>query len=338
MLRRIRNIVRPEAFQGSHRQPPYFEGWYLKLVNASQTRRLALIPGLYRDRVATNSHSFVQVFAHEQKLGRLIRFSEADFSASTESFDTRVGENRFSRTGVDVNLASDGLELQGALTFKDLKPWPVTLASPGIMGWYAWVPKMECYHGVVSLDHELSGVLTLNGEEIDFTGGHGYIEKDWGRSFPNCWVWMQCNHFTDRDGLRHPATSLTASIAKIPWLGRSFPGFIVGLLHAGVLYRFTTYKSGRVTSLSADQDRVVWVLENRHHRLALTVDRAPTTRLPGPTIDGMNRDVHETLAANIEIELTQRRGGAVILHAHGTSAGLEVMGDIETLAPRKRRA
>ncbi|WP_243392439.1 MULTISPECIES: tocopherol cyclase family protein [unclassified Mesotoga] len=30
---------------------------------------------------------------------------------------------------------------------------------------------------------------------IDLTGGKGYIEKDWGRSLPDAWIWMQSNNF-----------------------------------------------------------------------------------------------------------------------------------------------
>ncbi|MEZ4893124.1 MAG: tocopherol cyclase family protein [Saprospiraceae bacterium] len=40
--------------------------------------------------------------------------------------------------------------------------------------------------------------LTINGEELDFTGGKGYMEKDWGRSFPSAYFWMQTNHFRSR--------------------------------------------------------------------------------------------------------------------------------------------
>jgi hypothetical protein len=38
------------------------------------------------------------------------------------------------------------------------------------MGWYAWVPRMECYHGVLSFSHPLQGTLTLNGKVMDFSG------------------------------------------------------------------------------------------------------------------------------------------------------------------------
>ena len=29
----------------------------------------------------------------------------------------------------------------------------------GIMGWYRFVPFMQCYHGVVSLNHKLNGTF-----------------------------------------------------------------------------------------------------------------------------------------------------------------------------------
>ena len=52
------------------------------------------------------------------------------------------------------------------------------------MGWYAYLPIMECYHGILSMDHELSGELIYNGDFLAFNKGRGYIEKDWGKNFP----------------------------------------------------------------------------------------------------------------------------------------------------------
>jgi len=82
--------------------------------------------------------------------------------------------------------------------------------EPGIAGWYAWVPRMETYHGVVSLDHTINGHLHIDDEEIDFNSGRGYIEKDWGASFSAAYIWFQSNHFEQLN------TSLTASVAIIP--------------------------------------------------------------------------------------------------------------------------
>ena len=29
---------------------------------------------------------------------------------------------------------------------------PASLLLPDVMGWFAWIPMMECRHGVVNLD------------------------------------------------------------------------------------------------------------------------------------------------------------------------------------------
>ncbi|QII81181.1 hypothetical protein G7057_00970 [Jeotgalibaca arthritidis] len=41
--------------------------------------------------------------------------------------------------------------------------------------------------------------------------GKGYIEKDWGRSFPKNYIWIQSNHFNDNQ------RSLFFSYAHIPY-------------------------------------------------------------------------------------------------------------------------
>ena len=92
---------------------------------------------------------------------------------------------------LSLDIDSPELPVSGSLDFTSLRPWPVTLRSPGIMGWYAWAPFMECYHGIVSLDHVIEGTLTINGTAADFSGGRGYTEKDWGKALPEAWVWFQ---------------------------------------------------------------------------------------------------------------------------------------------------
>ncbi len=59
---------------------------------------------------------------------------------------------------------------------------------------------------------------------------------------------MQTNHFSK------PGISLKASVANIPWLGRSFVGFIAGLYFENQLIEFTTYKPSSLVRLQADAD------------------------------------------------------------------------------------
>ena len=210
------------------------------------------------------------------------------------------------------------------MNFAKLNPWPVTFFSPGIMGLFAWVPKMECYHGVLSFDHSLQGKIILNGKEMDFSGGRGYIEKDWGKSFPAAWVWLQSNHF------KNTRACITASVAIIPWLGNSFKGFIVGFWLDGKLYRFTTYRNSKIESLEISDDHVVWVIRNRTHRLRLNACRAQGGLLRGPTPQDMGKRVIETLSASVDVRLETLRGD-VLFESTGENAGLEVVGDLQRL-------
>ncbi len=46
------------------------------------------------------------------------------------------------------------------------------------MGWYRFLPFMECYHGVISLTHNLKGKIIVDNKIFAFENGKGYIEKD----------------------------------------------------------------------------------------------------------------------------------------------------------------
>ena len=324
MRRSINQIITPASFQGTNSKAPYFEGWYYKLVDASGKHRLAVIPGMMLDPKPENNQAFIQVLDGESARVVFKQFPLSAFNPQKNVLDVHVGNNHFNQEHVSLNLDQDGFSIRGEVTFGSLTPWPVTPASPGIMGWFAWIPFMQCYHGLVSFNHSLAGKLVINGAEVDFSGGRGYIEKDWGSSFPECWIWMQTNHFTQ------PGTSLSASIARIPWLGSSFPGYIVGLWHLGVLYRFAAYNGTRVERLEMTPGTITWTLASRTHRLELAADRAGSGLLYAPGEAGMGRRVAESLAARVDARLTTL-AGEVLFTDTGCYAGLEVVGDVRRL-------
>ncbi len=193
------------------------------------------------------------------------------------------------------------------------------------MGWYAWMPFMECYHGVVSFGHGLSGTVELDGTQWDFTGGRGYIEKDWGQAFPDGYVWMHTNHFAD------PTTSLMASVAIIPWLRGSFQGLLIGLRHAGRLYRFASYTGAKVKELRIDDEHVWLTAAGRDgSRLEIKATRPGGAFLHAPIRTEMHKRVEETLDSTIQLRLFDAHGTALIDDV-GTSSGLEVHGNTDRL-------
>lgn len=340
----LRTLRDPALYHGHGAKPPFFEGWYFKLVDAAETHRYAVIPGVFIGDGPDASHAFVQTLDGVTGRTAYHRYPFDAFQAARDTFDIRIGPNRFRADAITLDIDRPEGRMQGELRFSGLVPWPVTVTSPGIMGWYAYVPFMECYHGVLSFDHGIAGQLTVDGAPLDFTGGRGYIEKDWGQAFPKAWIWTQSNHF----GPDAPGTSLTASVAIIPWLRGAFPGFIVGLRHGGQLYRFATYSGARIERLDVADTHVTWHMTGRagplrvQHRLEVDAWRAEGGLLHSPERSAMLQRVLESLTARLDVRLLAVQGGReqVIFGGTGRHAGLEIVGsitEIQQLARKKGR-
>jgi len=325
------NIWRPEAYHGAGKKPPFFEGWYFKLVDAGQQQRWAVIPGVFIGREPGSSHAFVQTLDGATGHSTYHRYPYESFRAAPRELDISIGPNRFRRDAISLDIDDPQRRMKGDLRFSGGAAWPVTLTSPGIMGWYALVPFMECYHGVLSFDHAIDGSLKIDGNWIDFGGGRGYIEKDWGQAFPKAWIWMQSNHFAT------PGTSLTASVAVIPWLGSAFNGFIAGLWHAGRLYRFATYTGARLERQEVDDHTVRLQFSDRGsrgHRLEIEATRTQGGVLHSPERVAMLQRVTESLDATIRVRVVAQDTGQVLFDEMGRHAGLEVVGALPQAVPQ----
>ncbi|HQR81011.1 MAG TPA: tocopherol cyclase family protein [Actinomycetota bacterium] len=321
----MRKVLRPDGYHGAGRRTRHFEGWYIKLVDAQRDARIAIIPGVFLAPRQDGGHeAFVQVLDGATGRSWYTRYPMSQFSARNDTFAVQVGPNRFTRGGIVLELPE--VDLAGRVDFgQPLDPWPITLRSPGAMGWYAWMPFMECYHGVVSFGHGLSGSLMHEGRERDFTGGRGYIEKDWGKAFPAGYVWMHSNHFGD------PSVSLMASVAIIPWLRGQFQGLLIGVRHAGRLHRFASYTGAKVEDLRLDDDQVRLAVRARDGTtLRVTATRPGGAFLHAPVRTEMHKRVEETLESTVELRIAGP-DGEILLDDVGSAAGLEVHGDIDRL-------
>lgn len=317
----------PEIFHGAPTSRHFFEGWYFKIVDAPETHLLAIIPGVSYGDSRAASHAFVQVL--DGRTGEAVyhRYPIDAFAAAAKPFGVRIDSNTFGLDKIHLDLHHPTQRLEGELRFTGLTPWPPSRLQPGAMGAFSFLPFMECYHGILSFNHKVDGTLTLNGSPIRFDGGRGYIEKDWGRGFPRAWIWAQSNHFAT------PATSISCSLAIIPYLRRVFPGFIIGLLHDTEILRFTTYNRSQLTDLEISEDTVAFNVKNAGYQLKIRATRTAGGILHAPVQGIMEGRILESLSATIEIDLYQitKTGATLILHDTGRNAGLEVAGDLNQL-------
>ncbi len=300
----------------------------MKHVSKGGGSVFSFIPGISLTR--NDPHAFVQAIEGNSGQTWYFRYPTDAFRYAPESFDILIGNNRFSSSGISLDINSEGQQFSGRIAYSDLHSFPVSIRRPGIMGWYRYVPFMQCYHGVVSLDHNLAGSISVNGQEHNFNGGKGYVEKDWGSSMPKAWVWMQSNSFETEN------TSLMLSIARIPWMGSSFPGFLGFLLHEGKELYFATYTGAKVRKLEGSGNELAVSIEGKGFLLHIEGKKEKAIgqkgSLKAPALGQMDRVIHESVNATLFVTLTDKKGD-LLFRGSGTHAGLELVGDVSILKP-----
>lgn len=321
MLKKIRQ---PVLFQGHLKKNNYFEGWYYKQVTADGKVSLSFIPGVSLNK--NDKHSFIQYILVEQKADGstqtttgYVRFSIQSFRYQNNPFKAIVGESSFSETTVDVDFIDDHFHFKGHLELGALHPIQTSTLQPNIMGVFGYIPKMECYHGVISMQHSVDGMIRVNNHDIDFTSGTGYIEKDWGTSFPKQYIWLHSNHF------KNDTASLFFSIAHIPFHFTEFEGFICNLVVDNKEHRFATYNLSSCNIIRISKEEVVLKLENKQAILEIQAEVLEQGELIAPVNGMMQKMIKEGIAGIIHLRLENKESGYVFDDS-ATNAGVEIVG------------
>ncbi len=168
-----------------------------------------------------------------------------------------------------------------------------------------------------------TGWVEWRGQRYEFANAPAYSEKNWGRSFPQKWFWLNCNVFEDAKDL-----ALTAGGGRRQVLGWMESVAMVGIHYQGQFYEFVPWNA-----------RVSWHIEPwgnwqmRCEKPGYVVEVTGTTSYPGtslraPTQDGMVFCCRDTMQGALTLKLWQQRAGhsTLILAASSIQAGLEVGG------------
>jgi len=309
-------LFNPEVFQGNLNSKNYFEGWYFKHVSHDLLHTYSFIPGI--SLAEDDPHAFIQIMNGSTGETEYVRYSVDEFHWEGKRLYLKVGSSEFSEEQINLNIKGTNFNLSGKISYSNNVRYPKTILSPGIMGWYSFIPFMECKHGIVSVNHDLSGSLSVNGNNIDFENGKGYIEKDWGVSFPEAWIWIQSNNFNKHE------TSFCFSLAKIPWLGKFFIGFISFLYFDNKFYLFSTYNKSLLSEIYQDKNEIGMTVINRYNILKIRVVRNSFGDLIAPVSGSMTRRIQESIDSEVHIQLFDKQNNLKYSDS-GKRVGLEVI-------------
>ena len=312
-------IYKPELFQGNLKKKNYFEGWYFKHVSNNLVHVYSFIPGV--SITENDTHAFIQVINGITGKTEYITFPVNEFVWDKKILRLKIGNSVFTGKSIDLNIENENLKVEGHIDYDNIVKYPKSLFSPGIMGWYSFVPFMECKHAIVSVNHDLKGRLNVNGDLIDFDGGKGYIEKDWGTSFPETWLWIQANNFIDRN------TSFSFSVAKIPWRGKFFIGFIAFLYFDSRFFLFSTYNNSVLEEVNHEGELISLTMKNRDSILKISAVKNTFGELKAPASGNMSRKIKESVDSVIDLSFFNKHNN-LIYNDSSKRAGIEVIDTI----------
>ncbi len=289
-------------FRGTKQTGPYFEGWYFKHQNR-HGQTLALIPAFHIDSAGRRTAS-LQIISNQESWW--LEYPGTQFQAFQQPFQVQIGQSSFSSQGISLHIEQNGLSLYGTLRYG-----PLTVLRSDIMGPFRFFAGMQCSHGVISMGHSLQGTLCLNGEQIDFSSGIGYIETDRGRSFPRAYLWSQCVWDGPKPG------SLMLAAATVPLPVGSFTGCICSVFYRDQEYRLATYRGARMETWSPSGA----VIRQGKYRLEAELRNERKLALHAPVEGRMERTIHESLCAEVCYRFW--RGKDLLFQHTGQNASFE---------------
>lgn len=308
-------IRNPEIFQGEkylNKNKRYFEGWYFK--NTNNEEGISFIPGINMDDIGRKA--FIQVITNNSSY--FINYDINTFNFKYDPFEIKIGNNTFSKDEIHIDIKDDyqDLKIYGDIKYANSKNIKTNLLKPNIMGPFSYIPFMECNHSILSMKSSANGLININDKEIKFNNGIGYIEKDWGYSFPTSYVWCQGNNFKNSN------SSFMLSIADIPFKIFNFRGVICDLMIDNNEFKFTTYNNTKITKYDVDDKLLEITLKKGSYTLNIKSIYDDRLKLSAPVKGKMEREIFENISSTIIVKL--KRDNKVIFFDKSINCGLEI--------------
>jgi hypothetical protein len=320
LLNSFNNIWKPENYHGFNKRNNFFEGWYYKISTQDSKYNFALIPGIILNKNKDISHSFIQFYNGTNLKYYYFKFLAEDFMVNKKNFEININKNYFSRNKIILNITQDKMKIKGEIFIEKHNLWKRTILNPGIMGYAGFLPLLECYYDIISISNLCNGVLYINDKKIKIQNEPGYIEKNWGKSFPYSWIWMQANNF-DRKNI-----GFTLSIATVPYLGMHVTGIAGVLMIDDRLYKIGTYKNAKIKKININEKYVQIEIKQGNKYFDIKASSSKKCEMLYPTLNGMSGKILESLDAVIEITFYKIKKGKneIVFKGKGINGGLEI--------------
>ncbi len=315
-MKKLELIKNSELFQGEknlNKKKNYFEGWYFK--HTAKNKGISFIPGINIDD--TGAKAFIQIITNNTSY--YVNYNIKEFKFNHNPFCIQIGNSTFSKKGININIEdkSQNLRIYGNIKYSNSKNISTNIFAPNIMGPFSYIPFMECNHAIISMQSTINGLIKINNEEICFNNNKGYIEKDWGCSFPKSYIWCQGNNFQKTNA------SFMFSVADIPFKAFSFKGLICVVLIENKEFKFTTYNNAKILECDIKDDFFYITFKKDLYTLNIKSKYNKALKLAAPVKGKMTKDIFESISSTATVTLKKEK--EIIFCDTSNMCGLEIV-------------
>ncbi len=281
--------INPSSIRGGIGRSRFFEGWFQKLYSREHRTSFVIIYG-YATGNAHDMFGFIQVLIPGQEPA-LVYFPKGQVVLDRQQHIVRMGDNVLSTNTIDIHLheLSINLQLMNNQRIETLN---------NSMGYAYYVPTLPCYHSVLNTSHGVSGSIVHRSNEYAVNNEMGYLEKNWGTSFPDRYTWL---HAVDPNNAE---TSLLFSRADIQWLGRTFTRHVGHIRFDGKHIDLRSLSSVVISTHSDGTDVHIYRIKSASLQLDITVTVGHKVLLKAPEKGSLSREIPHHIDALIEARVT----------------------------------
>jgi hypothetical protein len=269
---------------------PSFEGFYCKVAKPDGTT-IAVICGFARTK--EKSYAFIQIGSHFCAT-KYFEYPIDSLNINKEGFSFSIEQHQISMQGISIRETDCEINL----TFDNFIAWKRTLLKPSIMGALTYVPFVECKHDIVGPHFNASGTVKIEEQIIHFTSDAGYIDRNWGKSFPKKYCWGHLSGFSD------DSISIQFAKGSPKWLWLTIP------VHIGFLYingEITTFKSWRGAKIQITNTEDLSVcLRNLKYEVQLLFTRDKKFQLKAPDHGNIEEEIMEYAGNPTRVKIFKR--------------------------------
>jgi len=281
----------PTQLQGNLNKINYFEGWFQKVYSPQLNTTFIVIYG-FATGDERKEIGFIQLCVPNQKI-ILLTFDKNEVVCHKKKHHVRFGNHVLSEK--EIKIQTDEILIDLVISHKQERN-----KVKNSMGNFYLVPNLPCYHAIVNDNQLINGTIQFQNEHYHLMNASGYLEKNWGKSFPEKYIWL---HAFDPGNFEN---QLLFSKADIRWSGNTFTKHLGFIRINGEYFDLRKLKNCKITISKPDPTNQLIVIRSTTLDIELNVNFNKKVVFKGPENGQLNRPIEHFNDVSIEVKTSHK--------------------------------